>query len=149
MKHLTLLLAFVPLLACPAADRGGSGGGGGGDDDDAAGEGARVTMETTLGTVLISVLEEESPVTADNFLQYVDDGFYDGSDGDGTTVFHRVIPGFMAQSGGLLETGARKTTRAPIQNESGVSGLLNTRGTLAMARTGDPHSATSQSVIRD
>ncbi len=136
-------LLCVALLGCPPV----GGGGDGGDDDDGAVEGSRVTLETTLGTVLVTVYVEESPVTADNFLQYIDDGFFDGADGDGRTTFHRVMPGFMAQGGGLRDDGTRKATRPAIENESGVTGLSNVRGTLSMARTEEPHSATSQFFI--
>lgn len=105
-----------------------------------------VQLTTRLGDVVIRVNPELAPLSSANFLQYVDDGFYDGQDGGGATVFHRVISGFMIQGGGLLDTGERKQTREPIVNES-MNGLQNLRGTVAMARTSDPNSATSQFFI--
>lgn len=99
-----------------------------------------VTMKTSLGDVRIELDAERAPITVENFLAYVDDGFYDG------TVFHRVIPNFMIQGGGFDEDLKQKSTRAPIRNEA-QNGLRNERGTLAMARTSDPNSATSQFFI--
>ncbi len=110
-----------------------------------------VVMETSLGTIKIELDDEKAPATVKNFLQYVDDKFYDN------TTFHRVIPTFMIQGGGF-EAGLKdaksvddikskqKKTRDPIKNESG-NGLSNTRGTIAMARTNDLNSATSQFFI--
>ncbi|MEQ9022778.1 MAG: peptidylprolyl isomerase, partial [Pseudomonadales bacterium] len=83
---------------------------------------------------------ENAPKSAENFQQYCEEGFYDG------TIFHRVINGFMIQGGGMTEDMSQKTTRAPIENEAD-NGLKNAKGTLAMARTGDPHSATAQFFI--
>ncbi len=105
-----------------------------------------VLLTTGFGDIVIRVNPEQAPISSENFLQYVDDGFYDGQDGAGATIFHRVISGFMVQGGGLLDTGDRKQTRAPIVNES-MNGLRNLRGTVAMARTSDPNSATSQFFI--
>lgn len=99
-----------------------------------------VVMETSKGTMKIELYPDKAPETVANFLRYVDDGFYDG------TIFHRVIPRFMIQGGGMLPDMTEKPTRDPIKNES-ANGLSNNRGTLAMARTGDPHSATSQFFI--
>jgi cyclophilin family peptidyl-prolyl cis-trans isomerase len=99
-----------------------------------------VVMETSLGTIKIELFEDKSPITVKNFLSYVDDKFYDG------TVFHRVIPDFMVQAGGFEPGMKQKKTKDPIKNESG-NGLSNTAGTLAMARTNDPNSATSQFFI--
>ena len=99
-----------------------------------------VRMETSAGPITVELYEDKAPVTVSNFLKYVDDGFYDG------TLFHRVIQGFMIQGGGFDKDGQRKATQAPIQNEAD-NGLSNRRGTLAMARTGDPHSATAQFFI--
>ena len=96
-----------------------------------------VVMDTSFGTIEISLEEAKAPVSTANFLAYVDSGFYTD------TVFHRVIPGFMAQGGGLTTGLERKKTLAPIRNESG-NGLKNVRGTIAMARTSAPDSATSQ-----
>ncbi len=99
-----------------------------------------VTMTTNYGTVQIEIFEDQAPGTARNFLDYVRDGFYDG------LIFHRVIPNFMIQGGGFEPGMKQKSNKAPIQNEAD-NGLKNTRGTLSMARTGDPHSATSQFFI--
>jgi cyclophilin family peptidyl-prolyl cis-trans isomerase len=99
-----------------------------------------VVVETSLGTIKIELFEDKSPITVKNFLSYVDDKFYDG------TVFHRVIPDFMVQGGGFEPGMKQKKTKDPIKNESG-NGLSNTAGTIAMARTNDPNSATSQFFI--
>ena len=99
-----------------------------------------ITIQTNHGTIEAELYSDDAPVTVDNFLKYVREGFYDG------TIFHRVIPGFMIQGGGF-ETGmVSKDNGAPIPNEAN-NGLLNEPGTFAMARTGDPHSATSQFFI--
>lgn len=100
----------------------------------------KVELKTSLGTVVIDLYPENAPQTVDNFLQYVKDGFYDG------TVFHRVIPGFMVQGGGFTRNLQQKPTRPAIRNEAG-NGLRNAIGTVAMARTKDPHSATAQFFI--
>ena len=99
-----------------------------------------VLLETTSGDILIELFPDKAPDTVANFLQYVDDGFY------ANTIFHRVIPGFMIQGGGLGPRMDEKATRAPIKNEAD-NGLSNDRGTIAMARTMDPHSATAQFFI--
>jgi cyclophilin family peptidyl-prolyl cis-trans isomerase len=99
-----------------------------------------VTLETTKGNIVIEVNETAAPVTSTNFLRYVQDGFYDG------TIFHRVIPDFMIQGGGFTSDMKEKQTHEPIVNEA-KNGLKNTRGTLAMARTNDPNSATAQFFI--
>jgi cyclophilin family peptidyl-prolyl cis-trans isomerase len=106
----------------------------------AAWAGPKVEMQTSLGKIVIELDEAKAPVSAKNFVAYVQDGFYNG------TVFHRVIPGFMIQGGGFTADMAQKTAKAPIQNEA-KNGLKNARGTIAMARTGDPHSATAQFFI--
>ena len=99
-----------------------------------------ITLHTTFGDIKIQLNEEKAPETSANFLQYCRDGFYDN------TLFHRVIDGFMIQGGGM-ESGLReKATRAPIKNEAN-NGLSNKVGTLAMARTMEPHSASSQFFI--
>ena len=100
----------------------------------------RVALETNKGTIVVELDAEKAPVTTQNFLAYVDDGFYDG------TVFHRVISGFMIQGGGFDGAMNKKPTKPAIQNEA-ANGLKNERGTLAMARTNDPHSATAQFFI--
>lgn len=99
-----------------------------------------VRLDTTAGPVTIELYEDKAPKSVANFLQYVDSGFYDG------TQFHRVIRGFMIQGGGFDQSGQRKATREPIQNEAD-NGLKNKRGTLAMARTSNPHSATAQFFV--
>ncbi len=99
-----------------------------------------VTMKTSLGDVRIELDSERAPISVENFLAYVDDGFYDG------TVFHRVIPNFMVQGGGFDSDMNQKSTRPSIKNEA-KNGLKNEAGTLAMARTSDPDSASSQFFI--
>lgn len=99
-----------------------------------------VSIVTNLGDIEVELYETESPITVKNFLNYVDAGFYEG------TIFHRVIPGFMAQGGGFTQAMEKKATNAPIDYE-GENGLSNDRGTLAMARTSNPNSATSQFFI--
>jgi cyclophilin family peptidyl-prolyl cis-trans isomerase len=106
----------------------------------AAGPNPVVLMETSLGNIKIELFEEDAPETVANFLQYVDDKHYDG------TIFHRVIPTFMIQGGGMEPGLKERKTRAPIKNESD-NGLTNDRGTIAMARTPNPHSATAQFFI--
>lgn len=100
----------------------------------------KVELKTSMGTVVLELYPENAPKTVENFLQYVKDGFYDG------TVFHRVIPGFMVQGGGFTPNLQQKPTRPAIRNEAG-NGLRNAVGTVAMARTADPHSATAQFFI--
>jgi len=100
----------------------------------------QVKLETSMGDIVIELNEEKAPKSVANFLSYVEDGHYTG------TVFHRVIEGFMIQGGGFDEEFAQKPTKAPIDNEAN-NGLSNKRGTLAMARTNDPHSATAQFFI--
>ena len=100
----------------------------------------KVKLTTTLGEIIIQLNTEKAPVSAENFLTYVNEGFYNG------TIFHRVIPDFMAQGGGFDTGFNQKAVHAPIKNEAD-NGLKNTRGTLAMARTNDPNSATAQFFI--
>ena len=97
-------------------------------------------FSTTLGDFDVELFQDKAPISAENFLAYVDDGFFDG------TIFHRVIPGFMAQGGGFDTEMNQKTGKAQIKNEAD-NGLKNERGTLAMARTSDINSATSQFFI--
>jgi len=97
----------------------------------------RVALKTDLGTIVLELYPEEAPVTVANFLEYVDSKFYDG------TIFHRVIPGFVVQGGGLTFDFSNKETRDPIVNESS-NGLRNDYKTISMARTADPDSATAQ-----
>ena len=99
-----------------------------------------VTFETTMGSIVIELFEDDAPITTKNFLDYANSGFYDG------TLFHRVIPGFVIQGGGL-ETGMKdKSGNPPIENEAN-NGQKNLKWSLSMARTSDPHSATSQFFI--
>jgi len=100
----------------------------------------QVEMRTSMGTVVIELYPDKAPLTVDNFLQYVGDRHYDG------TVFHRVIPGFMIQAGGFGPDFSEKPARKPVRNEA-ANGLRNETGTIAMARTPDPHSATAQFFI--
>ena len=126
MKHLIAPLLVLATLATSATGAGAAD--------------PRVTMETSKGTMVLELHPDKAPKTVANFLAYVESGFYDG------TVFHRVIPGFMIQGGGFDENLKKKANRDPIQNEAD-NGLKNARGTLSMARTNDPHSATSQFFI--
>ena len=99
-----------------------------------------ITIATNHGDIIVELLEEAAPISCENFRQYVTDGFF------AETVFHRVIPNFMIQGGGMHADMSPKETRAPIKNEAG-NGKKNARGTLAMARTGAVDSATSQFFI--
>lgn len=100
----------------------------------------KVVVETSAGTFQIELDAEAAPKTVENFLAYVDDGHYAG------TIFHRVIDGFMVQGGGYDASYSKKPTKPPVENEAD-NGLKNTRGTVAMARTSDPHSATAQFYV--
>lgn len=100
----------------------------------------KVLMKTTKGDITLELYPEKAPATVENFLSYVDDKFYDG------TIFHRVIADFMIQGGGYTEDFTKKPSRSPIKNEA-ANGLKNKRGTIAMARTNEPHSATNQFFI--
>jgi peptidyl-prolyl cis-trans isomerase A (cyclophilin A) len=99
-----------------------------------------VIFETSHGNFTVELFPEEAPLTVENFLRYVDDGHFDG------TIFHRIVPGFVIQGGGLTAEFANKETRKPISNEA-KNGLKNTRGNLSMARTSDINSATSQFFV--
>lgn len=100
----------------------------------------KVKMETTLGSIVIELYPDKAPISVDNFLKYVDEGFYNG------TIFHRVVKDFVIQGGGFTQELVQKQTKPPIKNEAG-NGLKNDRGTLAMARTMVIDSATSQFYI--
>ncbi|MCG5499961.1 peptidylprolyl isomerase [Ectothiorhodospira lacustris] len=100
----------------------------------------RVTLETNKGTIVLELYADKAPETVANFLAYAGEGFYDG------TIFHRVIPGFMVQGGGFTQDMQQKPTKDPIRNEAN-NGLSNEVGTVAMARTPNPHSATAQFFI--
>ncbi len=99
-----------------------------------------ILMKTNLGDIKIELDEEKAPKTCANFMDYVNEGFYDG------TIFHRVIPNFMIQGGGFEPDMMQKPTKAPVENEA-ANGLSNAVGSIAMARTTDPHSATAQFFI--
>jgi peptidyl-prolyl cis-trans isomerase B (cyclophilin B) len=101
---------------------------------------AQVLMTTTVGPITLELDADNAPKTVDNFLSYVAEGFYDG------TIFHRVIDNFMIQGGGFTADMGQKETKAPVENEAN-NGLKNDCGTIAMARTQDPHSATAQFFI--
>lgn len=103
-------------------------------------ESSLVTLKTSMGDITLELYPEKAPVTVENFMKYVDDGFYKG------TLFHRVINTFMIQGGGFDSNMTKKNTRAAIKNEA-ANGLKNERGTIAMARTGVPDSATAQFFI--
>jgi peptidyl-prolyl cis-trans isomerase A (cyclophilin A) len=123
MMKVLLILALVAAVASPAVAAN-----------------PRVKLETTKGTIVIELEPAKASITVGNFLDYVKEGFYDG------TIFHRVIPNFMIQGGGFTAKMEHKSTRKPIVNESS-NGLANARGTIAMARTSDPNSASSQFFI--
>lgn len=129
VSHLiAVVVAFlITLPGCSRADSESKGG-------------PVVLMSTSMGDIKIELYEKEAPETVTNFLAYVNDKSYDG------TIFHRVIPGFMIQGGGFTEAMQQKPTKPPIKNEAG-NGLKNNTGTLAMARTSDPDSATAQFFI--
>ncbi|MCR9183849.1 MAG: peptidylprolyl isomerase [Halieaceae bacterium] len=128
MKYTLSLLAVLMLALNPAWSQ------------QAAGNDPIVTIKTSEGDITLRLFREKSPVTVANFLSYVDSGHYAG------TIFHRVIPDFMVQGGGFLPDMTEKATGEPIVNES-RNRLHNVRGTVAMARTGDPDSATAQFFI--
>jgi cyclophilin family peptidyl-prolyl cis-trans isomerase len=129
-----LAAALLSLLTCVpayAADAGAK---------TQKGKPVNITMETSLGTIKLELDAAKAPDTVANFVQYAKSGHFDG------LVFHRVIKGFMIQGGGYDEGFKQRPTKAPIKNEA-KNGLKNLRGTIAMARTGDPHSASSQFFI--
>jgi cyclophilin family peptidyl-prolyl cis-trans isomerase len=103
-------------------------------------EEVKIEMETSMGKLTLALNRDKAPKTVDNFVQYARDGFYDG------TIFHRVIEDFMIQGGGYTPDMDKKKTRDPVQNEA-KNGMKNRRGTIAMARTSAPHSATAQFFI--
>lgn len=105
-----------------------------------AGEAPRVVLETNHGNIILELYPDKAPQSVGNFLAYVDEGYYSG------TIFHRVIDGFMIQGGGFTDDMTQKSTKNGVPNEAD-NGLKNSRGTVAMARTTDPHSATSQFFI--
>jgi peptidyl-prolyl cis-trans isomerase A (cyclophilin A)/peptidyl-prolyl cis-trans isomerase B (cyclophilin B) len=106
----------------------------------AAAANPEVEFKTNVGSFVVELYPDKAPATVENFLRYVNDGFYQG------TIFHRVIPGFVVQGGGFTKDYQQKPTREPVKNEA-ANGLKNVTATLAMARTSDPHSATAQFFI--
>jgi cyclophilin family peptidyl-prolyl cis-trans isomerase len=122
---------WIFLLAAALADPAGS---------KAAASPPRVTLSTSKGEIVVELYPDKAPATVKSFLAYVDEKFYDG------TIFHRVIPGFMIQGGGFTADMNQKATHAPVKNEA-ANGLSNVRGSIAMARTSDPHSATAQFFV--
>jgi peptidyl-prolyl cis-trans isomerase B (cyclophilin B) len=126
MKLIVILGALVALVAAGAGM--------------AVAANPKVEMETSKGKIVIELFPDKAPETVKNFLNYVETKYYDG------TIFHRVIPKFMIQGGGFTADMKQKSAGAPIKNEAD-NGLKNDRGTIAMARTGDPHSATAQFFI--
>ena len=109
-------------------------------DSSASGSKTKVKMTTNMGEIEIELYPDKAPVTVGNFIEYVQSGFFDG------VIFHRIIPGFVLQGGGFTADMRQKKTRSPIVNEAD-NGLKNTKGTLSMARTSDPDSATSQFFV--
>ena len=132
LRRLSVLLALVVAAGIMMSDQ----------TETQAGEGGSpvVTFETTHGSFAVALEPDAAPATVANFVQYVRDGHFDG------TIFHRVIAGFMIQGGGYTENYQQRQTRAPIENEA-PNAPGNDRGTIAMARTADPHSATAQFFI--
>jgi len=126
MKTVTFGLLLLPLLAAVTVS--------------AQRQNPQVVVKTSMGSFTIELYPDKAPATVKNFLLYVDESFYAG------TIFHRVIDGFMVQGGGLDREMTKKATRAPIVNEAGNK-LKNTVGTVAMARTGEPNSATAQFFV--
>ncbi len=129
MRHLTIFLSLFLFTTLSFAT-----------ENNMSNTHTKVKLTTTLGDIVIQLEDEKAPVSAANFIAYVKQGFFNG------TIFHRVIPDFMAQGGGFDTSFNQKSTNAPIKNEAD-NGLKNKRGTLAMARTSDPNSATAQFFI--
>lgn len=127
IKFFLSMMAVVFLLAFPL-------------NNSAADKNPKVIMKTTMGDITLELYMDKAPVTVKNFVGYIDDKFYDG------TIFHRVIKDFMIQGGGHTADMSKKPTKGPIKNEA-ANGLSNKRGTIAMARMPDPHSATAQFFI--
>ena len=134
MKKLLPLFLILLVSACNAETPANTAASAPGTD------GPQVLLQTSKGEILLQLYPDKAPKTVENFLRYVDDGFYDG------TIFHRVISGFMIQGGGMEPGMREKAANAPIKNEAD-NGLRNIVGTIAMARTMDPHSATAQFFI--
>lgn len=130
MKNLRILIVAAALVAMCAGSAFAA----------KPGSGPVVVLETSMGNIMLMLDSKQAPKSVENFLSYVDEGFYDG------TVFHRVIDGFMVQGGGYEQNMIRKETKSPILNEAD-NGLNNARGTVAFARTAEVDSATSQFFI--
>jgi cyclophilin family peptidyl-prolyl cis-trans isomerase len=139
LRLLFLALVFS-LAACNQADRPNPAATLASEPPTAGEDAVLVDMETSKGTIRIALDPDKAPKSTANFLAYADSGFY------ADTIFHRVIEGFMIQGGGLDADMNKKPTREPLENEA-KNGLKNRRGTIAMARTGEPHSATAQFFI--
>ncbi|MFT5549127.1 MAG: peptidyl-prolyl cis-trans isomerase B (cyclophilin B) [Candidatus Azotimanducaceae bacterium] len=140
-KHLPLLVVMAAIASLVFFSTIKSATKGNNEMTETATENVSVMLETTMGNITIEVDMANAPNTGANFLAYVDDGYFVG------TIFHRIIPNFMVQGGGMTADMSDKPSKhAAIKNEAN-NGLKNERGTLAMARTGDPHSATSQFFI--
>jgi cyclophilin family peptidyl-prolyl cis-trans isomerase len=136
-RRVALVVALVVAAAAGCKSSAIEGGGSAGTSGK---DGPMVEIKTNFGVITAELYPDKAPKTVANFLEYVDAGFYDG------TIFHRVIPTFMIQGGGFDAQMNKKPTRAPVVNEAG-NGLSNATGTLAMARTSDPNSATAQFFI--
>lgn len=136
MKHLPTLLLSLAALLLPAAPAALAQEG----EPSSAPANPRIRLETSKGSFTLELYPEKAPLTVENFLGYVDSGQYEG------TIFHRVIPDFMVQGGGFTEDLTQKPTGPPVRNEAD-NGLSNDRGTVAMARTSNPHSATAQFFV--
>lgn len=132
--NISIAVAFVVLAMV------GAGAANGAETQGQAKANPRVALDTTKGRIVIELYPDKAPKSVANFLQYVNSGFYNG------VIFHRVIPGFMIQGGGFTADMTQKPTKGSVQNEAD-NGLRNERGTLAMARTSDPHSASAQWFI--
>ena len=134
VSTILILFIFVIFTACKSDSTKNT------EDKTTKGVNPMVNISTNLGDIKVELYKDKAPITVENFLSYVNDGFYND------TIFHRVIPNFMVQGGGFSEDMQQKQTKAPIKNEA-ENGLKNEIGTLAMARTSDINSATSQFFI--
>ena len=142
MKRIIFIISLLALslMACNAADKATESNKSMQSHGDKMAVNPKIKIETTLGDITLELDATKAPTSTENFLSYVKDGHYDG------TIFHRVIPNFMVQGGGMNPDMSEKESKAPIKNEAN-NGLKNLRGTVAMARTNDPHSASSQFFI--
>lgn len=142
MKRILFIigLLLMSVMTCNAADKAPESKKATQSNGEKMAANPKIKIETTLGNITLELDATKAPTSTENFISYVKDGFYDG------TIFHRVIPNFMAQGGGMKPDMTEKSTKASIQNEAN-NGLKNARGTVAMARTNDPHSASSQFFI--